>query len=66
MRIHWSPAYFFEKEHVFGFGLSTPVEGWLQPGRYIFGAIGPGRDLDFEFEAEYDLPDAREASLVTV
>jgi hypothetical protein len=66
LRIHWSPAYFFEPEHVFGFGLSTPVDGWLGPGRYIFGAVGPRLELTFEFGATYDLPDAKMAPMVKV
>jgi hypothetical protein len=64
LRIHWSPAYFFEPGHVFAFGLSTPVDGWLAPGRYIFGAVGPMQPLEWEFDATYDLPDARVANLL--
>lgn len=66
LRIHWSPAYFYEPEHVFAFGLSTPVDGWLAPGRYIFGAVGPQTDLTFEFGSIYDLPNAQVATMLTV
>lgn len=64
LRIHWSPAYFFEPGHVFAFGLSTPVDGWLAPGRYIFGAVGPTQPLEWEFNATYDLPNAQVANLL--
>jgi hypothetical protein len=66
LRIHWSPAYFFEPDNVFTFGLSTPVDGWLAPGRYIFGAVGPGLPLVWEFDATYDLPQSRVATLVSI
>jgi hypothetical protein len=42
LTIHCSPAYFFDRGLVFG-GPSTPVEGWLPPGRYVFGAYSEFR-----------------------
>lgn len=41
LRVHYSPA-FFQDSLLFGNALTTPVDGWLQPGRYIFGAVGEG------------------------
>ena len=55
LRVHYSPAYFFEPEHVLN-SPTSPVTGWIQPGRYIFGAGPLGKKPDFDFTAEYDIP----------
>jgi hypothetical protein len=38
-RVHYSPAYFLKLSTVFG-APTTPVIGWIQPGRYIFSVVG--------------------------
>lgn len=55
LRVHVSPAYFFNSTTVFGTP-TTPVIGWLQPGRYVFGASKPGKPADFDRYGEYNVP----------
>ena len=55
LRVHYSPAYFFNPSSVLG-NPTTPVVRWIQPGRYVFGASVPGRQPRFEMHAEYDIP----------
>jgi hypothetical protein len=55
LRVHYSPAYFFDPTNVLN-APTTPVRGWIQPGRYIFGAAQSGRKAAFEYDAEYDIP----------
>jgi hypothetical protein len=62
LRVHYSPAYFFNPWNVFG-GPTTPVYGWIQPGRYIFGAVGPDFPMQFE-SGHFDMPPSTEARLV--
>jgi hypothetical protein len=64
LRVHYSPSYFFNPSHVFG-SPTSPVDGWIQPGRYKFGAVGPGFPLRFE-PADFDIPPLRKAQLVTI
>ena len=63
-RVHYSRAYFFDPSLVFG-GPTSPVDGHLHPGRYVFGVAGPGLAKPvFNFNAEFDVPEIREAYLV--
>jgi hypothetical protein len=62
LRVHYSPAYFFEPQHVLN-SPTSPVTGWIQPGRYIFGAGPLGKEPDFDFTAEYDIPPHTSAKL---
>lgn len=64
LRVHWSPAYFFDPNNVFG-SPTSPVDSWIQPGKYIFGAAGPTFPLKFE-SAQFDIPPLAQATLVTI
>jgi hypothetical protein len=55
LRAYYSPAYFFDGTQVLN-GPTTPTVGWIQPGRYIFGAGSPGKTPRFDFAAEYHVP----------
>jgi hypothetical protein len=52
---YYSPAYFFDDTQVLN-GPTTPTVGWIQPGRYVFGAGRPGKPADFDLTAEYRIP----------
>lgn len=54
-RVHYSPAYFINTNLVFGGGLST-VTGYLNPGRYTFGAYSTVDGSNLWDGAEYDVP----------
>jgi hypothetical protein len=64
LRVHWSPAYFFNPHNVFG-SPTSPVDAWIQPGKYIFGAVSPTFSLKFDV-AEFDVPPLTEATLVNI
>lgn len=64
LRVHWSPAYFFNPHNVFG-SPTSPVDAWIQPGKYIFGAVGPTVSLQFD-AAEFDIPPLTQATLVNI
>jgi hypothetical protein len=61
LRVHFHPAYWHDANRVFG-QPSSPVVGYLQPGRYVFGATGPHLALRFD-PAEYDVPGTGRADL---
>ncbi len=61
LRIHYTPAYFFTEKRTFG-APTSPVEGWIQPGLYRFGAVGPEFPLTFD-PAEFEIPPLTEAWL---
>ena len=57
LRIHCSPAFFLDPTIVFGNTLSTPVVSQLNPGRFVFGAMGPGDAAPtWDFTANYRIP----------
>jgi hypothetical protein len=56
LRIHYSPAYFLDPRNVFGNVLSTPVDGSLLPGRYVFGTMAPTARLNWDLAAVYRVP----------
>jgi hypothetical protein len=62
LRVHFSRACFFNPTSVLG-SPTTPVIGWLPPGRYVFGACVPGQPPVFDLNAEYDIPPNTKASL---
>jgi hypothetical protein len=62
LRIHYSPSYLLDWSKVFG-APSTPVDGWIRPGRYKFGGMrNDGRFLIDD--ANFDIPPLRAASLI--
>jgi hypothetical protein len=61
LRVHFTRAYWFSPNQVFG-APTTPVEGWIMPGRYKFGTIGPAYGLQFD-DGEYNIPPSEEAHL---
>jgi hypothetical protein len=63
LRVHYSPAYFINPNLVFG-SRTSPVNGTIQPGRYIFGVAGPGISGVKFSPAEFDIPDATQADLL--
>jgi len=64
LRVHWSPAYFFNPQNVFG-SPTSPVDAWIQPGKYMFGAVGPNLSLQFD-PAMFDIPPLTQATLVSI
>jgi hypothetical protein len=63
LRVHYSPAYFFNPALVFG-SPTSPVSGFIQPGRYIFGVVGGDLPKPTFISAEYDIPPTEEVHLV--
>jgi hypothetical protein len=64
LRIHYTPAYFIDWSHVFG-SPTTPLAGWILPGRYKFG----GMRMNGEFlidNANFDVPPISTARLVLI
>lgn len=61
LRIYYTPAYWFSPNQVFG-SPTSPVEGWIMPGRYKFGAAGASYRLKFD-EGEFNIPPSTEAHL---
>ncbi|HEY0152393.1 MAG TPA: hypothetical protein VGB92_10365 [Longimicrobium sp.] len=55
LRVHYSPAYFINLNTVFS-SPTSPVKQWIQPGRYIFGAVGRYTPLQFDFVSHYSIP----------
>lgn len=64
LRVHYSPSYFLSWGNVFG-SPTSPVFGWIQPGRYKFGAIGRGFPFRFD-SADFDVPPQTQAHLVNI
>jgi hypothetical protein len=62
LRVHYSPAFFFNPNNVFG-SPTTPVSAWIQPGKYVFGAVGPHTPLKFDMQAHYTIPPQTDAQL---
>ena len=62
LRISYSPVYLFDgKGTIFG-SPSTPVQGWIRPGRYIFGGAQGAQPITWD-GGEYDVPPALTISL---
>jgi hypothetical protein len=64
-QILYSPAYFVSLQTAFGNTLSTPVIGLINPGLYIFGAVGNGKPLVFE-NTTYSIPTIKVVNMTTV
>ncbi len=62
LRIHYTPSYFVDWNNVFG-SPTTPVDGWILPGRYKFGAMTPNGDFLID-NANFDIPPLTSAELV--
>ncbi len=60
-RVHYSPAYFFDPNLVFG-APSTPVVGSIDAGLYLFGVKYPGQQLTFD-AAKFSIPPLNSATL---
>jgi hypothetical protein len=63
LRVHYSPAYFYDPTNVFG-SPTSPVVEWIQPGRYLFGVIDHGELMPRFDPAEFDIPTHTHAQLV--
>lgn len=61
LRIYYTPAYWFTPNQVFG-APTSPVEGWIMPGRFRFGAYGGSLSLRWD-DGEYSIPPSEEARL---
>ena len=61
LRVHYSPSYFLTSSRVFG-SPTSPVVGWIQPGRYKFGVIGRAFEMRFD-PANFDIPPLDHADL---
>jgi hypothetical protein len=55
LKILYSPAY-FRVTHQFGNTLSTPVESWMRPGRWIFGVRDGADGIKWVDDVVYDIP----------
>lgn len=64
LRVRYAPASILGEGTVFG-SPTSPVDGELLPGRYIFGAEGPNTPLVWD-PGEYDVPPATEARLIVI
>lgn len=62
LRIHYSPAFIFERDRIFG-APTNPVRSWIHPGNYYFGAAGPTVPLWFDMAAKYEIPRVSKAHL---
>lgn len=61
LRVHYSPSYLLDWSNVFG-APTTPVDGWIRPGRYKFGAMK--QDGSFLIDnANFDIPPLDAATL---
>lgn len=60
-RVHYSPAYFFDPNLVFG-APSTPVLGSIDPGLYLFGVKYLGQPVEFD-TAKFAIPPLNYATL---
>jgi hypothetical protein len=63
LRVHYSPAYYFNSKLVFG-SPTTHVSGTLQPGRYMFGVAGAGFASPKFSDAEFDVPPETQAEVL--
>lgn len=63
LRVHYSPSYFMSWR-VFG-APTSPVDGWIQPGQYKFGAVGTNYSFRYD-SADFEIPPRTEAILVKV
>lgn len=63
LRVHYSPAYFFNPSLVFG-SPTSPVDDYIRPGRYIFGVAGSSLSKAKFSDAEFDIPDKTRADLM--
>jgi hypothetical protein len=63
LRVHYSPSYFISWK-VFG-APTSPVEGWIQPGQYKFGAVGTNYAFRYD-PADFEIPPRTEAILVKI
>lgn len=61
LRVYYHPSYWHDTNTVFG-QPSSPVRGFIKPGRYVFGAMGHGSPLRFEPD-EYEIPPLTSAQL---
>lgn len=61
-RVHYSPAYFQKISTVFG-SPTTPVSGWIQPGRYTFSVVGANGTMRFD-PGQYSVPPSTSAQLI--
>ncbi len=62
LRAYYTPAYWLQVQHVLNYPTS-PAKGWVQPGRYYFGAAKLGQAPGFDFSAYYDIPPDNHAQL---
>ena len=61
LKVNYSPAYFFNPNLVFG-APTSPVDKWMNPGRFIFGVGAIDAQVRFSPD-EYDIPPQREAHM---
>jgi hypothetical protein len=55
LRVYYAPVYWHSNQHVLNYP-TTPVSGFINAGRYHFGAAPPGQMAQFDFSASYKLP----------
>ena len=65
LQVLYSPAFFPNVQTGFGNGLSTPVNGAVNPGLYIFGASGPTIGVRFE-TTQHPIPPTTFVQMTTV
>jgi hypothetical protein len=66
LQVLFSPAFFLTIQTVFGNSRSSPVNGSINPGLYVFGAQGPNIPITFETNSQYKIPATTVMNMVTV
>jgi len=64
LRVHYSTTLGFNLNQVFGSTLSTPVDGYLSPGIYMFGVQGAGDPAPRLDNGVFQIPPTTQANLV--
>lgn len=62
LRVYYTPVYWLSRVHVLNYP-SPVVMGYVQPGRFYFGAALPGLQPSFDFSACYGVPPDTQAYL---
>lgn len=62
LRIHYSPSYLIDWTNVLG-APTTPVDGWIRPGRYKFGGMRSDGTLLID-NTNWNVPPQRTMSLI--
>jgi hypothetical protein len=62
LRVHYTHQYYVNPTYVFG-APTTPVDSYIQPGRWYFGTSVGSSSVTMDFSAVYDVPNVSSAHL---